>query len=143
MEGTIGVILMGSQFGEHVRQVVINPELVGFGSLYQTVHDGTCLGSTDRIHIDPVLTADSERADGTFCRVIVHGNITAIQKDTEICFLIQTVLQGFVGIASGGNGLDGFFYPCEISVNFRGKLTLTIVFPAFIRGFIVKSVQMK
>ena len=106
-ESTVGVILMGSQFCEHVLQVVINPETVGFGGLYQTVHDGTCLGTTDRIHIAPVLTTDSERADGMFCRVVVHGNITVIQKDTEVCFLIQTVLQGFVGVATGWKGLYG------------------------------------
>ncbi len=142
-ESTVGVVLMGGQFCEHVFQVVINPESVGFGGLYQTVHDGTGLGTTDRIHINPVLTANGERADGTFCRVVVHGNITVIQKDAEVRFLIQTVLQGFVGIASGGDGLHGFFYPCEIGVNFRRELSLTIVFSVFISGFIVKPVQME
>ena len=63
----VDVILMGSQFCEHVRRVVIIPEPVGFGGLYQTVHDGTFLGTTDGINIDPVLTADSERTDGTVC----------------------------------------------------------------------------
>ena len=86
---------MGSQFCEYILQIIINPETVGFGGLHQTVHDGTGLGTTDGIHIDPVLTDDSERADGTLSRVVAHGNITVIQKDTEIRFLIQTVLQAF------------------------------------------------
>lgn len=98
---------MGSQFCEYILQIIINPETVGFGGLHQTVHDGTGLGTTDGIHIDPVLTVDSERADGTLSRVVVHGNITVMQKDTEIRFLIQTVLQGFVGVATGWNGLHG------------------------------------
>lgn len=98
---------MGSQFCEYILQIIIKQETVGFGGLHQTVHDGTGLGTTDGIHIDPVLTADSEGADGTFCRVVVHGNITVIQKDTETRFLIQTVLQGFVGVATGWNGLHG------------------------------------
>ena len=98
---------MGSQFCEYILQIIINPEIFGFGGLHQTVHDGTRLGTTDGIYIDPVLTADSEGADGTFCRVVVHGNITVIQKDTEMRFLIQTVLQGFVGVATGWNGLHG------------------------------------
>ena len=71
---------MGSQFCEYILQIIINPETVGFGGLHQTVHDGTGLGTTDGIYIDPVLTADSERAD---------------------------VLQGFVGVATGWNGLHG------------------------------------
>lgn len=62
----VGVSLMGSQFCEHVLQLVINPEPVGFGGLYQTAHDGTFHGTTDGINIDPVLTADSEKTDGTF-----------------------------------------------------------------------------
>ena len=123
---------MGSQFCEYILQIIINLETVGFGGLHQTVHDGTDLGTTDGIHIDPVLTVDSEGADGTFCRVVVHGNITVIQKDTEMRFLIQTVLQGFVGVATGWNGLYGFFYPREISVNFRGEFPMMIVFPAFV-----------
>ena len=71
---------MGSQFCEYILQIIINPETVGFGGLHQTVHDGTDLSTTDGIHIDPVLTADSERAD---------------------------VLQGFVDVATGWNGLHG------------------------------------
>lgn len=106
-ESTIGVILMGSQFCEYILQIIINPETVGFGGLHQTVHDGTGLGTTDGIHIDPVLTTDSERADGALSHVVVHGNITVMQKDTEIRFLIQTVLQGFVGVATDWNGLHG------------------------------------
>lgn len=86
---------MGSQFCEYILQIIINPETVGFGGLHQIVHDGTGLGTTDGIHIDPVLTADSERADGTLSRVVVHGNITVIQKDPEVRFLIQPVLQAF------------------------------------------------
>ena len=79
-ESTIGVILMGSQFCEYILQIIINPETVGFDGLHQTVHDGTGLGTTDGIHIAPVLTTDSERTD---------------------------VLQGFVGVATGWNGLHG------------------------------------
>lgn len=33
-ESTVGVILMGSQFCEHVLKVIITPEPMGFGGLY-------------------------------------------------------------------------------------------------------------
>ena len=77
-------------------------EAIGFDGLHQAVHDGTGLITTDEIHIDQVFMTDSESAASTFSRVAAHGKITVIQKDMEVRFLIQTILQGLAGVTSGG-----------------------------------------
>ena len=97
----------------------------------------------DGIHVDLVLTPKGEGTDGTFCGVVVHGDFPVSQEELEIFLLVQTVLECLAGAASGGNFSKRFFYPCEISVNFWCDLTLTVIFPVFIFGFIVKPVQVE
>ena len=109
----------------------------------QAVHDGTGFCSADGIHVDPVLTPKGEGTDGTFCGVVVHGDFPISQEEPKIFLLVQTVLERLVGTASGGDFWKRFFYPCEISVNFWRDLTLTVIFPVFIFGFIAKPVQVE
>ena len=99
--------------------------------------------SADGIHVNSVLTPKGEGTDGTFCGVVVHGDFPIGQEEPEIFLLVQTVLECLVGTASGGNFWKRFFYPCEINVSFWRDLTLTVIFPVFIFGFIVKPVQVE
>lgn len=134
---------MCCQFGQHILQIFVDPETVCFCSLYQAVHDGAGFCSADGIYVDPVLPPEGEGTDGTFCGVVVHGDFPIGQEEPEIFLLVQTVLECLAGAASGGNFWKRFFYLCEISVNFWSNLTLTVIFPVFIFGFIVKPVQVE
>ena len=138
-----GIILVCCQFGQHILQIFVDPETVCFCSLYQAVHDGAGFCSADGIYVDPVLPPEGEGTDGTFCGVVVHGDFPIGQEEPEIFLLVQTVLECLAGAASGGNFWKRFFYLCEISVNFLSNLTLTVIFPVFIFGFIVKPVQVE
>ena len=71
---------MDGQFSEHGLQAAITPESVGFVDLHQTVHDGTGLGTTDRIHIDPVLTVDSEERMARSAVVLSMGTSLLSRK---------------------------------------------------------------
>ena len=134
---------MCCKLGQHILQIFVDPESVCFCSLYQAVHDGAGFCSADGIYVDPVLSPEGEGTDGAFCGIVVHGNFPISQEEPEIFLLVQTVLECLVATASGGNFWKRFFYPSEISVNFRRNLTLTVIFPVFIFGFIVKPIQVE
>lgn len=108
-KSTVGITLMSGQFGQHILEILIYVQVVCFCSFNQAVHDGTCLGTTSKIHANTILPTQSKRADGTFCQIIAHGDIPIGQKDPEIIFLIKTVLQCLVGVAFGRNLLNRFF----------------------------------
>ena len=138
-EVTAGIILVCCKFGQHIFQIFVDPESVCFCSLYQAVHDGAGFCSADGIYVDPVLPPEGEGTDGAFCGI----DFPISQEEPKIFLLVQTVLERLVGTASSGDFWKRFFYPSEISVNFWRDLTLTVIFPVFIFGFIAKPVQVE
>ncbi len=110
--------------------ILICPQVVGSGSLYQAVEDGAGLGAAEGVDHHPVLPAQSKWPDCLFRTVVVHRDITVLKEDAQKFFLVDAVLQAFISRASGGNFRDLGFCPCEKGVHrgFYGDPALPFAF---------------
>ena len=79
-------------------QVLIWFEVVCFRGFHDAVNNGACLCAFYRVDYVPVGTPDAERTDRSLASGIVDGNSTVTEKDLELLFLIDAVLQPFFGI---------------------------------------------
>ena len=77
--------------GQQMFRVLVRFQIVGLCCLCDTVDHSGCLCSVYGINDFPVLLSDAEATDGTLRSIIIHRNISIIQKYPEIFFLIQKV----------------------------------------------------
>lgn len=54
-KSAVSIDLVSGQSGRHVLGYSYTRRLFAFAVFYQAVHDGACLSTADRIHVDPVL----------------------------------------------------------------------------------------
>lgn len=132
-----GIILVCCQFGQHIRQIFVDPETVCFCSLYQSVHDGTSAPRVESTLPQFLRPRVKERMARSAVLLSMGTGRTGDIPPSSDCTGVPC------RAVSGGDFWKRFFYPREISVNFWRDLTLTVIFPVFILGFIVKPVQVE
>ena len=67
-----------------MKQIVIQPQAVGFCRFHQRIDDCTRLRTLGRIGKEPSLPANDKRADGVFNLVVADFNLTMLKKRTEV-----------------------------------------------------------
>ena len=72
------------QYAEQMKQVVIQPQAVGFCRFHQRIDDCTRLRTLGCIGKEPSLPANDKRADGVFNLVVADFNLTMLKKRAEV-----------------------------------------------------------
>ena len=67
-----------------MKQIVIQPQAVGFCRFHQRIDDCTRLRTLGCIGKEPSLPANDKRADGVFNLVVADFNLTMLKKRTEV-----------------------------------------------------------
>ena len=76
------------QYAEQMKQIVVQPQSVGFCRFHQRIDDCTCLRPLGCIGKEPSLPANDKRADGVFNLVVADFNLTMLKKRAEVSLLI-------------------------------------------------------
>ena len=76
------------QYAEQMKQIVIQPQAVGFCCFHQRINDCTRLRTLGYIGKEPSLPANDKRADGVFYLVVADFNLTMLKKRAEVSLLI-------------------------------------------------------
>ena len=72
------------QYAEQMKQIVIQPQAVGFCRFHQRIDDCTRLRALGCIGKEPSLPANDKRADGVFNLVVADFNLTMLKKRAEV-----------------------------------------------------------
>ena len=72
------------QYAEQMKQIVIQPQAVGFCRFHQRIDDCTRLRTLGCIGKEPSLPANDKRADGVFNLVVADFNLTMLKKRAEV-----------------------------------------------------------
>ena len=67
-----------------MKQIVIQPQAVGFCRFHQRIDDCTRLRTLGCIDKEPSLPANDKRADSVFYLVAADFNLTMLKKRTEV-----------------------------------------------------------
>ena len=67
-----------------MKQIVIQPQAVGFCRFHQRIDDCTRLRTLGCIGKEPSLPANDKRADGVFNLVVADFNLTMLKKRAEV-----------------------------------------------------------
>ena len=67
-----------------MKQIVVQPQAVGFCRFHQRIDDCTRLRTLGCIGKEPPLPANDKRADGVFNLVVADFNLTMLKKRTEV-----------------------------------------------------------
>ena len=67
-----------------MKQIVVQPQAVGFCRFHQRIDDCTRLRTLGCIGKEPSLPANDKRADGVFNLVVADFNLTMLKKRTEV-----------------------------------------------------------
>ena len=73
-------------------QILVNLQIVGLGSLHQTVDGCAGFGTVDGVNDMPVGSTNGERPDGTLRCGIVDRNIPILQEYFQVFLLVYTVV---------------------------------------------------
>ena len=71
-----------------MKQIVVQPQSVGFCRFHQRIDDCTRLRPLGCIGKEPSLPANDKRADGIFYLVVADFNLTMLKKRAEVSLLI-------------------------------------------------------
>ena len=75
-----------------MKQIVIQPQAVGFCRFHQRIDDCARLRTLGCIGKEPSLPANDKRADGVFNLVVADFNLTMLKKRAEVCLLILSIV---------------------------------------------------
>ena len=67
-----------------MKQIVIQPQAVGFCRFHQRIDDCTRLRALGCIGKEPSLPTNDKRADGVFNLVVADFNLTMLKKRAEV-----------------------------------------------------------
>ena len=87
------------QYAEQMKQIVIQPQAVGFCRFHQRINDCTRLRTLGCIGKEPSLPTNDKRADGVFNLVIADFNLTMLKKRTEMRLLILSIRNSVLQLA--------------------------------------------
>ena len=79
------------QYAEQMKQIVIQPQAVGFCRFHQRIDDCTRFRTLGCIGKEPSLPADNKRADGVFNLVVADFNLAMLKKRAEVSLLILSI----------------------------------------------------
>lgn len=82
-EGAVSVVHVLRHHGKEIFEVIVDLQLVCFGCLYDAVDDRAGLGTLYGVDVHPVLPAEREWTDSPFRGIVVHRDVSMLQKDTE------------------------------------------------------------
>ena len=74
-----------------MKQIVIQPQAVGFCRFHQRIDDCTRLRALGRIGKEPSLPANDKGADDVFNLVVADFNLAMLKKRTEMRFLVLSI----------------------------------------------------
>lgn len=80
---------------QHVRQVVVDINIVQFTGADQTLDDANMLRAKLSPAEQPVFATHRDRAQRPLQMVGVHGDIRGFQEDSERSFFTSHVVDGF------------------------------------------------
>lgn len=82
-----------------MKQIVIQPQAVGFCRFHQRIDDCTRLRPLGRIGKELSLPANDKRTDGVFNLVVADFNFTMLKKRAEVRFLILNICSSVLQLA--------------------------------------------
>ena len=74
-----------------MKQIVIQPQAVGFCRFHQRVDDCTRFRALGRIGKKPSLPANDKGTDGVFYLVVADFNLTMLKKRTQVRLLVLRI----------------------------------------------------
>ena len=74
-----------------MKQIVIQPQVIGFCRFHERIDDCTRLRALGRIGKEPSLPANDKRADGVFNLVVADFNLAMLKKRAEVRLLILRI----------------------------------------------------
>ena len=83
-----------------MKQVVIQPQAVGFCRFHQRIADCTRLRTLGCIGKEPFLPANDKRADDVFYLVVADFNLTMLKKRAEVSLLILSISSVVISASS-------------------------------------------
>ena len=87
------------QYAEQMKQIVIQPQAVGFCRFHQRINDCTRLRTLGCGGKKPSLPTNDKRADGVFNLVVADFNLTMLKKRTEMRLLILSIRNSVLQLA--------------------------------------------
>ena len=82
-----------------MKQIVIQPQAVGFCRFHQRIDDCTRLRTLGCIGKEPSLPANDKMADGVFNLVVADFNLTMLKKRAEVRLLILSIRNSVLQLA--------------------------------------------
>lgn len=83
-----------------MKQIVIQPQAVGFCCFHQRIDDCTRFRTLGCIGKEPFLPANDKRADGVFYLVVADFNLTMLKKRAEVRLLILSISSVVISASS-------------------------------------------
>ena len=123
-----------------MKQVVIQPQAVGFCRFHQRIDDCTRLRTLGCIGKEPSLPADDKRADGIFNLVIADFNLTMLKKRAEVCLLILSIRNSVLQLACR---TENRIQPFPVRFENRSRLLLALDEAFFCGQFFKLVFQLK
>ena len=77
-----------------MEQIVVQPQVVGFGRFYQRIDDCPRLSTLGRTGKEPSLPANGKRADGVFYLVVADFNLAMLKKRIQVRLLVLRIGNG-------------------------------------------------
>ena len=82
-----------------MKQIVIQPQSVGFCRFHERIDNRTRLRTLGRIGKEPSLPANDKGADGVFNLVVADFNLAMLKKRTEMRLLILSIRNSVLQLA--------------------------------------------
>ena len=117
-----------------MKQVVIQPQVVGLFRFHERVDDRTRLRTLGRIGKKPSFPANDKGTDGVFNLVVADFNLAMLKKRTEARLLVLSIGNSVLQLACRtGNRIQ----PCPVRFENRAHLLLALD-EAFLCGQLLK-----
>ena len=82
-----------------MKQIVVQPQVIGFCRFHQRVDDCTRFRALGRIGKEPSLPANDKRADGVFYLVVADFNLPMLKKRTQVRLLVLRISNSVLQLA--------------------------------------------
>ena len=123
-----------------MKQIVVQPQAVGFCRFHQRIDDCTRLHTLGCIGKEPSLPADNKRADGVFNLVVADFNLTMLKKRAEVCLLILSIRNSVLQLACR---TENRIQPFPVRFENRSRLLLALDEAFFCGQFFKLVFQLK